>query len=42
MDEKKLVVLFGDTLLIDGVEASPRDGLDCPGDTMIAVGQHLK
>ena len=46
MDEKRLVVLYGDTLLIDGVEASltERNGLDVIRvDTTIAnVGQHLK
>ncbi len=46
MDEKRLIVLYGDTLLIDGVEASltARDGLDVIRvDTTIAnVGQHLK
>lgn len=46
MDEKRLVVLYGDTLLIDGVEASlaSRNGLDVVRvDTTIAnVGQHLK
>ncbi len=46
MDEKRLVVLYGDTLLIDGVEASlaTRNGLDVIRvDTTIAnVGQHLK
>jgi DNA-binding NarL/FixJ family response regulator len=46
MDGKRLVVLYGDTLLIDGVEASlaDRNGLDVVRvDTTIAnVGQHLK
>lgn len=46
MDEKRLVVLYGDTLLIDGVEASltERSGLDVIRvDTTIAnVGQHLR
>ncbi|MGC9395509.1 MAG: hypothetical protein ACP5J4_11700 [Anaerolineae bacterium] len=46
MDEKRLVVLYGDTLLIDGVEASltERNGLDVIRvDTTIAnVGQHLR
>ena len=46
MDEKRLVVLYGDTLLIDGVEASltERSGLDVIRvDTTIAnVSQHLQ
>ncbi len=46
MDEKRLVVLYGDTLLIDGIEASlaERNGLDVIRvDTTVAnVGQHLR
>ena len=46
MDEKRLVVLYGDTLLIDGVEASltERNGLDVirVDTTITNVGQHLR
>jgi AmiR/NasT family two-component response regulator len=46
MDEKQLVVLYGDTLLIDGVEASltERNGLDVVrvDKTIANVAQHLK